>query len=54
VIVTPHAAFHSAESVEELRIRVAHQILDTLQGRTPECVVNRDIEEAQRRMNTEH
>lgn len=40
VIVTPHAAFHSAESVEELRIRVAHQILDTLQGRTPEGIVN--------------
>jgi D-3-phosphoglycerate dehydrogenase len=41
VIVTPHTAFVSAESVRELRERVARQILDVLEGRRPEHVVNR-------------
>ena len=40
VIVTPHAAFVSVESLIELRSRVAHQIVDVLSGRRPECVVN--------------
>lgn len=40
VIVTPHAAFVSEQSVHELRERVAHQILDVLQGRRPEYIVN--------------
>lgn len=40
VIVTPHAAFVSEESVVELRERVARQVLDVLAGRTPEHVVN--------------
>ncbi|RPI91010.1 MAG: C-terminal binding protein, partial [Planctomycetaceae bacterium] len=40
VIVTPHAAFVSPESLIDLRRRVALQILDALQGRRPENVVN--------------
>lgn len=41
VIVTPHAAFVSEESLVDLRTRVARQIADVLSGRTPENVVNR-------------
>ena len=40
VIVTPHAAFVSEESVIELRERVADQILALLDGETPENIVN--------------
>jgi D-3-phosphoglycerate dehydrogenase len=40
VIVTPHAAFVSRESLIELRTRVARQIVDVLSGRPPEHVVN--------------
>jgi D-3-phosphoglycerate dehydrogenase len=40
VIVTPHAAFYSVESVTELRRRAARQVADALEGKTPENVVN--------------
>ena len=40
VIVTPHAAFASVESLIELRTRVARQVVDVLSGRQPENVVN--------------
>ena len=40
VIATPHAAFLSQESVEELRRRTARQVADVLAGRMPEHVVN--------------
>jgi D-3-phosphoglycerate dehydrogenase len=40
VIVTPHAAFVSQESLANLRQRVARQVVDRLQGRRPENVVN--------------
>jgi len=40
VIATPHAAFVSEESLVELRERVARQIGDVLEGRTPPDVVN--------------
>jgi D-3-phosphoglycerate dehydrogenase len=43
VIVTPHAAFYSSESVEELRRRVAHQVGVRLSGRRPETVVNPEV-----------
>ena len=43
VIVTPHAAFFSRESVQELRTRTSRQIVDVLQGRCPEHVVNPQI-----------
>jgi D-3-phosphoglycerate dehydrogenase len=41
VVVTPHAAFVSEESLIELRERVSQQVLDVLQGRSPENIVNR-------------
>ncbi|MBC8352064.1 MAG: C-terminal binding protein [Planctomycetes bacterium] len=40
VIVTPHAAFVSVESVEELRRRAARQVVARLTGTIPENVVN--------------
>ncbi|MEX2185793.1 MAG: C-terminal binding protein [Pirellulales bacterium] len=40
VIVTPHAAFVSVESLADLRRRVSQQVVDRLAGRTPENVVN--------------
>jgi D-3-phosphoglycerate dehydrogenase len=40
VIVTPHAAFVSVESLDNLRRRVSQQVVDRLQGRVPENVVN--------------
>ena len=43
VIVTPHAAFYSEESVDELRRRVAHQVGVRLTGGQPENVVNPEV-----------
>jgi len=43
VIVTPHAAFVSEESLADLRRRTAQQVADRLEGRTPESVVNPDV-----------
>lgn len=43
VILTPHAAFVSTESLIELRTRAARQVLDALEGRTPECIVNPEV-----------
>jgi D-3-phosphoglycerate dehydrogenase len=43
VIVTPHAAFYSTESVDELRRRVAHQVGVRLSGGRPENVVNPQV-----------
>jgi len=40
VIVTPHAAFVSEESLADLRTRSAQQVIDRLQGRTPANIVN--------------
>jgi D-3-phosphoglycerate dehydrogenase len=40
VIITPHAAFVSVESLENLRTRVARQVATRLQGGWPEHVVN--------------
>lgn len=40
VIVTPHAAFVSVESLENMRGRVARQVIDCLEGKTPENVRN--------------
>jgi len=45
VIVTPHAAFTSEESLIDLRTRVCGQILQALQGEQPENVVNPEIYE---------
>ncbi len=43
VITTPHAAFVSRQSVEELRRRTARQIADMLHGNRPEHLVNPHI-----------
>jgi D-3-phosphoglycerate dehydrogenase len=40
VIVTPHAAFVSLESLENLRTRASRQVADMLSGKRPENVVN--------------
>src|SRR5947199_6265063 len=39
VIVTPHAAFVSQESLENLRTRAARQVATALTGGTPENIV---------------
>jgi D-3-phosphoglycerate dehydrogenase len=41
VIVTPHAAFVSQESLDDLRTRVSRQVVDCLTGSQPSHVVNR-------------
>jgi D-3-phosphoglycerate dehydrogenase len=43
VIVTPHAAFVSVESLENLRARVAKQVAVRLTGGVPENVVNPQV-----------
>ena len=43
VIVTPHTAFLSEESLRDLRTRAAQQIAEALQGRRPENVVNPQV-----------
>jgi D-3-phosphoglycerate dehydrogenase len=43
VIVTPHVAFYSSEATEELRTRVARQVVAYLRGETPENVVNPSV-----------
>ncbi len=40
VIITPHAAFVSVESLEELRTRTAKQVVTRLMQKVPEHVVN--------------
>ena len=45
VIVTPHTAFVSAESLLELRRRAARQVAATLAGNIPENVVNPQVDE---------
>jgi D-3-phosphoglycerate dehydrogenase len=42
VVVTPHAAFVSEESLADLRTRTARQVVDCLSGREPLHVVNRE------------
>jgi D-3-phosphoglycerate dehydrogenase len=46
VIVTPHAAFVSVESLENLRSRTAKQVATCLAGGRPENVVNPAVLEA--------
>ncbi len=43
VIVTPHAAFVSQESLENLRSRTARQVAACLSGERPENVVNPSV-----------
>jgi len=46
VLVTPHAAFLSAESLQNLRERAAAQVADVLQNRRPEHVANPEVLES--------
>ncbi|HEY2882082.1 MAG TPA: C-terminal binding protein [Pirellulales bacterium] len=43
VIVTPHAAFTSVESLQNLRSRTAKQVAARLRGEVPESVVNPEV-----------
>ncbi len=43
VIVTPHAAFVSIESVEDLRRRATQQVVDRLSGVLPQHVINPSV-----------
>jgi len=45
VILTPHAAFLSEQSLHDLRSRAAGQIAQVLQGVQPEHVVNPQVYE---------
>jgi D-3-phosphoglycerate dehydrogenase len=40
VIVTPHAAFYSEESLRELQRKAVEQVIEALAGRTPPYAVN--------------
>ena len=40
LLVTPHVAFLSQQSVHELEVRTAQSTLDVLQGRMPQFLVN--------------
>jgi D-3-phosphoglycerate dehydrogenase len=42
-IVTPHAAFNSVESLQELRGTAASEMLDVLLGKVPRFVVNPEV-----------
>lgn len=44
VIVTPHAAFTSQESLEDLRERATTQVVQALQGKRPTNLVNPEID----------
>ena len=46
VVVTPHAAFVSVESLENLRTRTSRQIVDCLSGSEPAHVVNEAARQA--------
>ena len=43
VIVTPHTAFFSQESSEELQIRSCEQLYDVLNGKKPKFLINHDV-----------
>lgn len=47
VIITPHAAFISAESILELEITAARSVAQVLTGKLPESVVNPSVLERQ-------
>jgi D-3-phosphoglycerate dehydrogenase / 2-oxoglutarate reductase len=43
VVATPHAAFNSEESLQELRKSAAVQMADVLSGRRPQNIVNAEV-----------
>jgi D-3-phosphoglycerate dehydrogenase len=45
VILTPHAAYNSAESVVELREKAARNVATVLAGNVPDYLVNEAVQE---------
>jgi len=45
VVLTPHAAWNSVESVRELREKAARGVRATLSGEVPDYLVNRELVE---------
>jgi D-3-phosphoglycerate dehydrogenase len=43
VVLTPHAAWYSEESQEELKRRTAENVMDVVAGRTPRNIVNPEV-----------
>ncbi len=43
VLITPHVAFLSQQSVLELEMRTAQATVDVLQGRMPQFLVNPSV-----------
>jgi D-3-phosphoglycerate dehydrogenase len=43
IILTPHAAFYSQESMDEVRTRSAEQVVSVYQNQVPENVVNPEV-----------
>jgi len=43
VILNPHAAWHSVEAQEELKRKVAENVVDVLSGYWPKYLVNKDV-----------
>ena len=43
VIITPHTAFFSQESSEELQLRSSQQLFDVLEGLKPKFFINPDV-----------
>lgn len=42
VVITPHAAFYSEESIKELQRKAVEQVIEALAGQTPPYAVNAD------------
>lgn len=43
VVITPHAAFYSEASIEELARKAAERVAQVLRGEVPACVVNPEV-----------
>lgn len=43
IIITPHVAFYSEESQMELRKRATNQVLQALEGKVPDNLVNKEL-----------
>jgi D-3-phosphoglycerate dehydrogenase len=43
IILTPHVAFYSEESIEDLRIKAINEVIRALTGRTLHYCVNREV-----------
>lgn len=43
VLITPHTAFYSGTAIKELAWKAAHHVAQTLQGKTPQHIVNPQV-----------